>query len=106
MFALKKPCLRHIHDTSIYVEQLYTNKSVVLIVAIVSLNTTFWLKWYYKLECTILRLEFKLITVKNASRAKILNFLNVALLSKWCQLMALWMLIMIKTVFWSEVIIQ
>ena len=29
------------------------------------------------------------------------NFLNVALLSKWCHLITLWMLIMIKRVFWS-----
>ena len=37
----QKTCLSHIYDTSVYVEQLDKNKSVVLIVAIVILNSPF-----------------------------------------------------------------
>ena len=32
--------------------------------------------------------------------------LNVALLSKWCHIMALWMFIMIKRVFWSYHLVE
>ena len=37
----EKTCLSHIYDAGIYVEQLDRNKSVVLILAILSLNSTF-----------------------------------------------------------------
>ena len=40
----EKTCLSRIHDTSIYVGQVDTNKSVVLIVPILNLNSTFWLR--------------------------------------------------------------
>ena len=40
----EKICLSHIYDSNIYVEQLDTTKSVVLIVTNVSVNSTFWLR--------------------------------------------------------------
>ena len=46
-----------------------------------------------------------MITIKSTSRVNILQFLGciiiLALLSKWCHLIALQMLIMTKRVFWS-----
>ena len=54
----EKICLSHIYNTSIYVEQLDTNKSVVLIVAILSLNPTFWLRLKLQVRTWSLRLGY------------------------------------------------
>ena len=50
----EKTCLNDIYDTSVYVEQLDKNKSVVLIVAIVILNSAFWLRLKLQVELKIL----------------------------------------------------
>ena len=56
----EKTCLSHIYDAGIYVEQLDRNKSVVLILAILSLNSTFWLR--LKLQFRTKGFKVKILT--------------------------------------------
>ena len=81
-------CYCVIHQT--YISFFFANNFNVLMIDEPSKG--WWLKRL---------LWIKLIPIKNTSRVNVLNFLNVILLSKWCHLMTLWMLIIIKRVFWS-----
>ena len=80
---------------SYYVFQTYipfcANNLIVLMI-LDKPSKAWWLKRFLRIE---------LMTVKSRSWVTIFIFLNVALLSKWYHLMTLWMLIMIKRVFWS-----
>ena len=53
--STEKTCFNHIHDSIIYFAQLDTTVSIV---AILSLNSTFWLRLKLQVRAKVLRLGY------------------------------------------------